>query len=76
MLQGFLIPNAVPVENEDFLSWGVSEDQLWIERIDLPNEVRVYHWCIDSFEVANVNEISVLYSEEGNFMEDDLLCVG
>ena len=73
MLQCFLIPNAVPVENEDFLSRGVSEDQLWVERVDLPNEVGVYHWWVDSFEAADINEVPLLLSEEIHFVEDDLL---
>lgn len=73
MLQCFLIPNTIPVENEDFLGRGVSEDQLWVESVDLPNEVGVYHWWVDSFEVADINEVLLLLSEEIHFVEDDLL---
>lgn len=76
VLQSFLIPVAILIEDEDFTRGWIAEAKIGVEHVDFPHEVSLNLFSIDLFQVANVNIVSLNLTKQGSLMEDNLFGMG
>lgn len=75
MIERILVPDAIPVEDEQLTSGHVSENHVLIEDIADPHKFILNGIGIDLFNVFDVNYVLGGVSEEERLLEDNLLCV-
>lgn len=76
MLQGFLVPNALFVENEFLVGLCAAETHVLIVEVPVPNQRSSNLVSIYFFQVFDVHIHTVQFSELHSFVEYYLLCVG
>lgn len=75
MLEGVLVPNAIGIEDKDFLSLHISEDEIRVEHVDSEEHLTRDDFCVDLLQVLNVDNDSAHIAKEVTLVENYLLGV-
>ena len=75
VLDGFLVPLSLLVEDEDLASGCIAEAHVRVEHVDLPHQEGRNLGGVDLLQVANVNVVAVNGTEKSCLLEHNLLCV-
>lgn len=72
MLEGFLVPYSLFIENEYLFSFHITEDHVLIKHISCPHQFVCNSFGWDFFKIFNINEMSFNKATEHSFVENDL----
>ena len=73
MLEGLLVPYSLLIEDENFLSFHITEYHILIEDISCPHKLIRDSFHRDFLKIFNINEMSLNLSKQESLMEHNLL---
>lgn len=59
MVECLFVPHATSIEHEHLLTLGVSEDQVFVEHHDVPEQSALYMACVHLLERRDVHEVAL-----------------
>jgi len=75
MIEGFLVPDTISIENEQFTWLHVTEYHVLIEHITEPHQFVSNGISINLFKIFDVNDELSSSTKMLSFLEDNLLSV-